>query len=112
MNYITTMKFLSFHAQRNIYIYIYICIVFECKKTTKMLKIRIMDNLGPVWIEVGVKGSRVEVVENRLILGHFYSSLLHSPFLLQSKQTIREVHPRCSTNHATLKLRSFVDIAL
>ena len=49
-----------------------------------------MDNLGPVWIEVRVEGTKVEVVENKLILGHFYSTLLHSPFLLQSEQTIRE----------------------
>ena len=49
-----------------------------------------MDNLGPVSIEVRMEGSRVEVVENKLILGYFYSTLLHSSSLLQSKQTIRE----------------------
>ena len=37
--------------------------------------------LGPVWIGGegrGVKGSRVELAENRLILGQIYSTLLYS----------------------------------
>ena len=39
-----------------IYIYIYICIVSECKKTTKMLEIRIMDNLDPFGLRWKWKG--------------------------------------------------------
>ena len=36
----------------------------------------------------GVEGSRIEFVENRLILSQFYSTLLYSYSLSQSKQTI------------------------
>ena len=72
-----------------------------------------MDNLGPVWIKGGVEGSEVELVENRLILDHFYTTLLYSPSLsLNPNRPLEKVHPCCPTNHATLKLRSFVDIAL
>jgi len=39
------------------------------------------EHLGPIWIEGGGRGSRVELDENRLILGQFLSTLLYSPFL-------------------------------
>ena len=42
----------------------------------------ILQDLGLVWIEGGVEGSRVVLAENRLILGQLYST---PP---QSKQTI------------------------
>ena len=37
-----------------------------------------------------MEGSRVELAENKLILGHFYSTLLFLP-LPQSKWTIKDV---------------------
>ena len=44
--------------------------------------------LGPIWIEVEMRGSRVEMTKNRLILSQIYFTLLLIP-PPQSKQTIK-----------------------
>ena len=69
-------------------------------KYMETLKNILVNMLGPVWMEGGrreVEGSRVELAENRLILGQIYSTLFYSPFLplnpngpLKNQGTMRE----------------------